>query len=118
MFAPFPSGNIHIAIECASRGRVEIVAFNPAQGGATLRLASEEAVEVFRAEPVAGDGEMVAVEDTSSRILIETDHPVLLAFRRSGILWKNDPPEEMKLHASDELKTIENFFLRCESVPA
>ena len=115
MFAPRPSDDIHASMRCASSGKIKIVAWNSAEEGRTLYVASGTESEIFPARSIPGDGELLAVDDFSSEVTLATTNHVLQAFRASGALTAGEPREVMNARTPEELAAIEKFFADCET---
>ena len=114
MYAPRESDDIHISLRCAPDGKIRIRAFNPAHGGKRLYLASGSESETFSARSIPGDGELLAVDEYSSEIIISADNHVLAAFRTSGAMEKGEPVETMNAKTPEELAEIQSFFANCK----
>lgn len=114
MYAQPESDNIHMSMQCASKGRMKIRTYNPAYGGKRLYLASGVESETFPATAIPGDGELLATDEFSSEISLKTTNPILVAFRESGALTKGDPPQAMNASTPEELAVIETFFADCD----
>jgi len=113
MFAPFPSGDIHIAMTCQPNGDISIWVPNPEEDGQTLRLVSGEESEAFPATRIPADDE--GFEGVASRIEIKASTRVLQAFRESGQLSRGQTTDVMNAKTPQEKEAIESFFAGCEA---